>query len=245
MSLPKVVQLLGSRESLISVIVPAFNEAAALGPVLLRAHKVLQNLGVAHEVIVVDDGSTDQTAKVATVSGARLVTNNGNLGKGCALRRGFREAKGQVIVTIDADGENWPEEIPILLSPIMDVKEGADVVVGSRFMSRSIEPGVTSPVHLLGNKILNVTLYFLTKTRITDSQSGFRAFKRAALQNLALESRGYEIEAEMVVKMLRKGFTLKEVPITYNKRTSGCSKLRTFKDGFKILKTIIKVFFNS
>jgi len=229
---------------MVSVVVPAFNEGASLGSVLLRTHQTLQGLALPYELIVVDDGSTDQTAATAISHGARVISNGGNLGKGYALRTGLDEAKGDVMVTLDADGENRPEEIQLLLEPILKGYPPTDIVIGSRFAG-DIEPGAATFSHILGNKILNVVIFFLTGRWVSDSQCGFRAFKRELVQSLSLESKGYEIESEMTVKLLKRGCAVTVVPVTYSRRVAGTSRLRTFRDGFRILRTIIRVFFAS
>jgi glycosyltransferase involved in cell wall biosynthesis len=224
----------------VSVIIPAFNEDGSLEAILQRTQSVLRSLGKHYELIVVDDGSTDSTAAITLSCGAKLVSNGENLGKGFALRKGFHQASGQVIVTLDADGENKPEEIPLLLDPIMSQNDPVDVVIGSRFAEKTGSRCV-SWLHFVGNSIINATMALLLGTRLTDSQSGFRALKRDVLKDLALKSEGYEIEAEMTARMLKRGRVIREVPITYTQRTTGVSKVVTFKDGFKILRTIIQV----
>jgi glycosyltransferase involved in cell wall biosynthesis len=233
--------MLDEKEVSFSVVVPAFNEDGSLESILQRTHSVLRSLGNPYELIVVDDGSTDRTAAIALSCGAKLVSNGENLGKGSALRKGFHQASGQVIVTLDGDGENKPEEIPRLLDAIMSQNDRVDVVIGSRFAEKTGSRCV-SGLHFVGNSIINVTMALLLGMRLTDSQSGFRALKRDVLKDLTLKSEGYEIEAEMTARMLKKGRVIKEVPITYTQRSTGVSKVVTFKDGFKILRTIIQVF---
>lgn len=226
---------------MVSVIAPTLNEVATIGSVLSRTHSTLHNIGVPYEVIVVDNGSTDRTVEIAYRCGAEIISNGRNLGKGSSIRKGIHHARGLVIITLDTDGENQPEDIPRLLDLISN--ENVDIVIGSRFMGDRARG--RRGVHILGNKIINMLIFLLTGSWVTDSQSGFRVIKRRVLQSINLESRGYEIEAEMTVKVLKKGFIVKEVPITYNKLNNGSSKLHTFKDGFKIIKTILKVFFTT
>jgi len=228
------------KKPVVSVVIPAFNEKACIGSILLGTQEVLAKIGLPYEIIVVDDGSQDETAKVAKEYNAIVVENSENLGKGAALRAGFLKAEGDLIVTMDADGSHRPEDLFTIISPIL--KDEADVIIGSRF-NGEIGKNSTTKVHLIGNKIINMVILFLTGNYISDSQSGFRAYKRVALKKLSLCSSRYEIETEITVKMLRKGFRIKEVPVNCEKRMRGHSKLNGFSDGFIILKTIMKAMF--
>jgi len=231
-----------SEDPLISVIIPAFNEERNIGSILERTHKALKKMEIPYEVIVVNDGSDDLTPWVAVRHGVTLINNNQNLGKGNALRLGFEQARGNFLVTMDADGSHQPEEIPNLLCPALDGDADVDVVIGSRFNDR-MEDRATTKLHILGNKIFNAMILLLTGKYVTDSQSGFRVYKRDALKELTLSSSGYAIETEIAVKMLKNGFVIEEVPITCNRRNSGISKMRTLKDGFEIFKTILTASF--
>lgn len=228
-----------SRDSMISVIIPAFNEEKTLSRVLERTHDTLRNLGTPYEIIVVNDGSTDETANVALQNDVTLVSNGQNCGKGQALASGIAKAKGSILVTMDADGSHQPEEIPKLLYPIMADNPGSRIVVGSRFLG-NLEENAISHVHFIGNKIFNLLIKLLTGTGITDSQSGFRAYRREVLENLNIRSTGFEIETEMIMSGLKEGFSIEEVPITCKRRTDSVSRLHTFRDGFSILKIIVE-----
>jgi glycosyltransferase involved in cell wall biosynthesis len=235
-------------DPLISVVIPAFNEERSLGFILQRTYKVLGKMGFPHEVIVVNDGSNDRTAKVAMENGMILINNDRNLGKGDSLKRGFERARGYFVVTLDADGEHEPEDIPSLLHPVLNGENGKGVskdvaaVIGSRF-NGVMEDKAMSRLHIIGNKLFNALILLLTGGFVSDSQSGFRVYRRDVLKDLALNSSGYEIETEIVVKMLRRGFVVKEVPITHRRRFEGCSRLNTLRDGVKILLTIVKARF--
>jgi len=232
-------------DPLISVVIPAFNEEKSLGFILHRTYEMLREMGFPHEVIVVNDGSNDGTAKVAVENGTILVNNDRNLGKGDALKKGFMRANGYFVVTLDADGEHEPEEIPRLLYPVLNGENGKNdvaAVIGSRFNGKMEDKAMTR-LHVVGNKIFNALILLLTRRTVSDSQSGFRVYRRDVLRKLILNSLGYEIDTEIVVKMLKRGFVVKEVPITHNRRYSGFSKLDTFRDGLKILMTIVKARF--
>jgi glycosyltransferase involved in cell wall biosynthesis len=221
----------------ISVIIPSFNEERGLEIVLGRTHNVLDKLGVRNEVIVINDGSTDRTSEVALKNKAILLENPRNMGKGASLRRGLECARGEFIILMDADGENKPEDIPVLLEPFLNDGK-VSMVIGSRF--RVEVEREFSRVHMFGNKIFNLVIFLLTGRYVTDSQSGFRAYRCAALKDVSIDSFGFDVETEMLIKMLRKGLEFKEVPVTFDPRIEGSSRLRTFKDGFNILKAILK-----
>ena len=229
-------------DPLVSVVIPAFNEEKNLGFILERTYKILRKMGFPHEVIVINDGSTDGTAKVAIENGTILIDNHKNLGKGDALRKGFMRANGCFVVTLDADGEHQPKEVPSLLYPALNGGDDVAVVMGSRFNGRRGD-GAMTRLHVVGNKIINALILLLTGRFVSDSQCGFRVYRRDALEKLVLNSSGYEIETEIVVKMLKRGFVVKEVPITHSRRFEGFSKLDTFWDGLKILLTIVKARF--
>ncbi|MEM3011390.1 MAG: glycosyltransferase family 2 protein [Candidatus Bathyarchaeia archaeon] len=219
----------------ISVIVPAFNEEKTIEDVLIRTHLTLESLQFPYEIIVVDDGSTDRTREVASKLKATVLSNGKNRGKGYALKRGFQTAQGDIIITIDADGSHSPEDIKTLLTPILN---GADVVLGSRFRD-SNGKNSTKKLHLFGNSMINLLIRILTKKHVTDSQSGFRAYKRRILKELHVVSEGYEVETELTVKTLKNGNIIHEVPISSRKRKDGCSHLNPLRDGINILKTIL------
>lgn len=221
--------------SVVSVIIPAYNEEKTIGYVIEEVMHMMDALNVPYEIIVVDDGSTDGTREIASRYKVTLLSNGRNRGKGYALRRGFQYAQGDIIVTIDADGSHNPKEIPELIDSIFD---GADIVAGSRFLGSDRDH--TSKLHVFGNNLINLTIMVLTRKLITDSQTGLRAFKKDFLKKIDLESCGYEIETEITVKGLKNGFKFKEIPISCNRRKYSVSKLRTLSDGYKILKTILK-----
>lgn len=220
----------------VSVVIPAFNEERSIADVIAQTETVLESLNLSHEVIVVDDGSSDKTRLFASNNGATLISYAGNRGKGYALRTGFAAAKGQVLVTLDADGSHRPHDIPMILETLMN---GADVVFGSRYLEDNGNQ-VTTRIRTFGNRIFNMLIMFLTGMKVTDSQSGFRAYRREVLEEIELYSDGYDIDSELAVKTLKNGFNIKEAPIICLDRKAGNSKLRSFSDGFRIFKTILR-----
>lgn len=219
----------------VSIIIPAFNEGQSIGDVIQQTAVAMKQLTLSYEIIVVDDGSADNTRQVASTQGATVICDGNNRGKGYSLRTAFQQARGNIIVTIDADGEHEPKEIPKLINPLYN---GIDITAGSRFLGNGKD--FTSKLNIIGNKFLNFIIVILTGKYITDSQTGFRAFKRAFLNQVKLESNGYEIETEITVKSLRNGFKLQEVPISCTKRKHGKSSLRVAFDGFKMFRTILR-----
>ena len=220
----------------LSVIIPAYNEEKNIEEVLLRTKATMKTLQFPHEIIVVDDGSTDKTRSLAAKHNVTLVNNGRNQGKGHALRMGFEKATGDILVTMDADGSHRPEEIKKLIVPLLN---GADFVMGSRFIGER-KKDVVKRLHLLGNHLFNLIIFLLTRRRITDSQTGFRAFTKKVGKELQITSKGYEVETELTVKALKNGYSVQEEQITCEKRREGCSHVKPLYDGFKILKAIIK-----
>ncbi|MCW4010267.1 MAG: glycosyltransferase family 2 protein [Candidatus Bathyarchaeota archaeon] len=222
---------------LLSVVVPMYNEEPTVGNVIRRLKLVLSETGVRHEILVVDDCSLDGSVAAAAKYGVRVLKLKQHLGKGYVLRAGFAKAKGNIIATIDSDGSHLPEELPLLLLPVMQGK--ADLVIGSRF---STQTSATSSRNQAGNKLFNVLIHFLTGTPISDSQSGYRVMTREVLESMDLLSGEYEIESEMLVKTVKGRFCIREVPITFEQRTYGRSGIDPLMDGFKILVSIISAF---
>ena len=225
----------GLHRSAVTVIIPAYNEEKTIGDVISNTAEIMDGLDVPYEIIVVNDGSTDKTGLVASTYKATVLTNKVNRGKGYSLRRALKHAQGDIIVTIDSDGEHKPKEIPDLIEPLHN---GTDIVAGSRFLGSQSQ--VTTKLNVMGNFLFNTAIMTLTGQRVTDSQTGFRAIKRNVLEQLNLESDGYEIETEITVKGLKNGFVFEEKPISCERRKYNISKLKVLSDGAKILKTIIR-----
>ena len=220
----------------VSVIIPVFNEEATIGDIVIRTKKTLEKLGVKYEVIVVDDGSDDKSAFIAQKNGVRVL-RDGHNGKGFALRSGFKFANGDVVVTLDADGSHKPEEIPLVLNYLIENK--ADFVVGSRFANSEVNKTKVPKINRAGNRLFNNLTGYMTGVKITDSQSGFRAFRTSLIKKMNLSSSGYEVESEMLIKALKMGVRFTETPISFDQRTMGRSKLDPIRDGTRILYAIV------
>jgi len=220
---------------LLSVVIPIFNEEPTISDVIGRLKATMQKIGFKHEIIVVDDCSEDRSLEISKSQSVKVYSLKKHMGKGYALRVGFAKAKGEIIATIDSDGSHRPEELPLLLTPIL--QDQADFVIGSRFLRE--KPASARKLNAIGVRLFNVLIKIFTRTEVSDSQSGYRAMKSEILKNLRLRSGGYEIESEMLVKTARRGFRVKEVPISFEQRTYGTSRLDPVVDGFKILLSIV------
>jgi len=223
---------------LISVIIPVFNEELTISGVVERVRVVLQKIGIKYEIIVIDDFSTDRSLELSKRLGVKVYSLKKHLGKGYALRAGFTKAKGEIIITIDSDGSHRPEELTLLLTPILQDK--ADLVIGSRYLSQ--KPAAAKKLNAIGVRLFNLLIKVFTRAEVTDSQSGYRVMKSAVLRNMSLKSSEYEIESEMLVKTARQGFRIREVPISFEQRTYGKSRLDPMVDGFKILLSIVSAY---
>ena len=225
-------------EMLLSVVIPTFNEEPTIGDVIKRLKATLRQIGLKHELIVVDDCSADKSLEISRNHSVRIYSLKQHMGKGYALRVGFTKAKGEIIATIDSDGSHRPEELPLLLAPIL--RDQADFVIGSRFLNE--KPVSAKKLNAIGVRLFNALIKVFTRTGVTDSQSGYRVMKSEILKTQQLKSRGYEIESEMLVKTARRGFRVKEVPISFEQRTYGRSRLDPIIDGFRILLSIVAAY---
>lgn len=222
-------------EILLSVIIPVFNEELTIRNIINRTKSVLEKEKYVYEIIVVDDFSSDRSLNFSLEKRVRVLSLKSHVGKGCALRVGFAKSKGKIVATIDSDGSHQPEEMPSLLAPILS--DQSDLVIGSRYLnSKSV---IVKKFNALGVQLFNLLIHFLVKTLVSDSQSGYRVMKAEILKKISLQSSGYEIESEMLVKTARMGYRIKELPISFEQRTYGKSSLDPIIDGFKILISII------
>lgn len=215
----------------VSVVVPALNEADNLPHVLNRIPDWV------HEVLLVDGHSTDGTLRVTCTlkPHARIVEQRGR-GKGNALRNGFAAATGDIIVMLDADGSTLPEEIPAYVGALL---AGADYAKGSRFL----QGGGTDDMPLyrrLGNWGFVWFVRILFGGKFSDLLYGYNAFWTRVLPRLRLHTTGFEIETEMNLRALRAGLKIAEVPSFEAERIHGHGRLRTFPDGWRVLKTIVR-----
>jgi len=201
----------------ISVIIPAYNEELMIGGVVKRALATLRRIAGEFEITVVDDGSVDKTFDAACKFGVTVLKHENNLGKAAAIKTGLRNSIGEIIVTIDADGQHNPDQIPELLDPI--INEQADLVIGSRYLGGSSGFGI---VRQIFDKLFVLLACILLGKKLTDTQSGFIAFRKEAFEMLQVKS-NHLLTTELLIKAIKKGLTVKEVPVSVTKRRFGSS----------------------
>ncbi len=217
----------------LSVIVPAYNEKETIREVLERIRQVPQDL----EIIVVDDGSTDGTRETLAcldLPDVRVIFHEQNGGKGTAIRTGVAHATGDYVIIQDADLEYDPQEYPLLLQPIVEGR--ADVVYGSRFRGRLER---MSPVQWLGNRFLTLVTNLLYGVVLSDMETCYKLVPTKVIRQLDLRSRGFEFEPASTAKLLRRGYRLDEVPITYVARDASQGKKIDWRHGLPALRTLI------
>jgi glycosyltransferase involved in cell wall biosynthesis len=220
----------------VSVIIPCYNERATIREIVAA----VQAAGRAHEIIIVDDGSTDGTRDVlpelAAQVGVRVVYHEHNRGKGAAVRTGFDQAVGDVLLIQDADLEYDPRDYGALLQPIEEGR--ARVVYGSRFLG-----GPRTAMmfwHMIANKLLTLTTNVLYNTILSDMETGYKVFRAEVLRGVPLRSRRFEFEPEITAKVLKRGVRIFEVPITFFPREYAEGKKITWKDAPVALWTLVK-----
>jgi glycosyltransferase involved in cell wall biosynthesis len=226
----------GRKSELISVVIPTFREEKNIAKVLRGVKKQLHDYN--YEIIVVDDvRSKDRTAEIARRMGARVIYDN--VGKGAALMKGLRAAKGDVLIAMDADLSHEPKELRLLIDAI-DI--GYDVCTGSRFIIGGGSEDIPL-IRVIGNKFFVFLVNLLFGSNYTDMCYGYRSFRKGVPQRLGLQEKGFGIETEINIKAIKKGLKVVEVPSSEKRRAAGEGKLRTFRDGWVILSTIIKNIF--
>ena len=215
----------------IIVIIPAFNEQAAIGSV------VQKSLQYADDVLVVDDGSSDATCEIARKAGASILSHPTNFGKGVSLSDAFSRVEGyDVVVTIDGDGQHNPDEIPDLIKPVIENK--ADFVNGSRYINGFEEN--TPAYRRVGQRVLDIATNITAGTSVTDSQSGFRAFKGETISCYKFRDPGFGIESEMIADAAENNLRILEVPITVKYDVENSSTKGPVTHGVGVLLKIVK-----
>lgn len=239
----------------LSVIMPVYNERATLEEVVQRVRSVDLTINVTgdnpllqkpmtleREIVIVDDGSTDGTREVldrwraALPPDMQIIYHEKNQGKGAALRTGFQNAAGDVFVVQDADLEYDPRDYVKLLEPLLEGR--APVVYGSRFLGGP--RSAMSLTHTLGNKFVTIVTNLLYGTSLSDMETCYKCFRRDVIDGMRLNSRTFEIEPELTAKILKRGYDIFEVPISYNGRTFHEGKKLDWRDGFIAVRTLLR-----
>ena len=229
---------------LVSIVIPAYNEAPTIELVLRRVCDLDLNL----EVLVVDDGSADDTIAIVTalsrdLANVRLISHERNQGKGAAVRTGINQSQGDIVLIQDADLEYDPRDLPRLLAPLL---EGvADVVYGSRL--RGGEPQRAHLFwHYAGNRFLSLLTNVLYNTTISDMEVGYKAFRGDLIRSIHLVSNDFRFEPEVTAKILkRRDIRLYEIPISYYGRSFDEGKKITWRDGFLAVGALLRFRFSA
>jgi glycosyltransferase involved in cell wall biosynthesis len=215
----------------VTAVIPAMNEGRNVGYVIDRLPYIVT------EVILVDGHSTDDTVTVARAArpDIRVVMQDGH-GKGNALACGFATAREDIVVMLDADGSTDPREIPALIAPLL---AGAEIVKGTRFARGGRSEDITK-VRSAGNRVLLAIVNALYRTHYTDLCYGYAAFWRHAIDRLRIDCSGFEVDTLIAVRAARADLRVVEVPSVERSRRHGESNLRTFRDGRRVLRTIVR-----
>jgi len=213
----------------VSIIIPAYNEAAIIGNIVSDVKTLYPDF----DIVVINDGSTDDTAVAAQKAGAMVYSHPYNIGNGAAVKSGIRVATGDILVFMDGDGQHKPEDIAKLLEFFPDF----DMVVGARSVSDQASLG-----RALGNKIYNWFASYVAKFSIKDLTSGFRAVKSNVARNfLYLLPNTYSYPTTLTLGTLRSGMSVKYVPVKIQKRETGKSNIKMIQDGVRFFMIIIRI----
>lgn len=226
-------ELEGIEQKFILAAMPAFNEEKYIAKTIVHAKKY------ANQILVVDDGSTDSTAEIAKALGAIVIQHSSNMGYGGALQTIFntaRELNVDALVILDADGQHDPNFIPNLLKPL---NEGIDVVIGSRFLST--EKNNIPAYRVVGMKVLDTATNIAGNINVSDSQSGFRAYGKRAIEKIKVSGNGMSAGSEILLQIQGNGLNVAEVPIKVRYDIKNTSSQNAFSHGISVLNSIIGV----
>lgn len=217
---------------LISVVIPVFNEQNTIQTLVKR----VEDVPIDKEIIIVDDCSTDDTRTILAQINApniRVVLQPTNGGKGSALRTGFQHVQGDIVIIQDADLEYDPADYLALLAPIL--KGDTQVVYGSRFLG---EHRFSSSTHYWGNRFLTWVTNVMYQANLTDMETCYKAVQTEVLHGLQLTASRFDFEPEITAKLLRRGYQIVEVPISYHGRNFGEGKKISWRDGFSAVRML-------
>lgn len=221
----------------LSIIIPIYNEKDTILELLNRIKKV--GLKKEYEILMIDDGSIDGTReileKIKNENNYKVLFKEKNSGKGESLKLGFKKAVGQYVIVQDADLEYDPKDYLKLLEEISKHKK--TVVYGSRFMGEYKD---MSSLHYFGNQLLTFITNLLYGVKLTDMETCYKLFPRELIQSLKLRASRFEFEPEVTAKILKKGYKIVEVPISYAGRSHSEGKKITWKDGFSAIFSLVK-----
>lgn len=228
----------------LSIIIPVYNEKKTILELIKKVKEVSVNLE--KEIIIVDDCSTDGTTELLSkLKDVKVIFHKTNQGKGAAIKTALKHITGDIILIQDADLEYEPKDYPQLIKPILEGK--TKVVYGSRFKGKKIlaKERWKIPSHYIGNILLSLITTLLYGRYITDMETGYKVFTKDVIDNITLNAKGFEFEPEITVKILKKGYKIIEVPISYKSRSFNEGKKITWKDGVKALWYLIKYRFTN
>ncbi|MBU0686812.1 MAG: glycosyltransferase family 2 protein [Candidatus Margulisbacteria bacterium] len=218
----------------LSIIIPVYNEQNTLLEILKR----VQALDLNKEIIIVDDYSTDRTREILSKykeANTKIILQSKNQGKGAAIREGIKMAGGDYVIIQDADLEYNPQEILKLIKLVIDGQ--AQVVYGSRFKGKHVFRSLS---HYLGNKLLTLITNLLYRTTLTDMETCYKLIPTDLIKQIPLRANRFDFEPEITAKILKRGYKITEVPISYDSRTFAQGKKISWKDGFAAIYALIK-----
>jgi len=222
----------------LSVLIPVYNEAETIAEILRRVRAV--DTGMEREIVIVDDGSTDGTREIlqqqTSADGTKVITHETNQGKGAAVCTALQHATGDILLVQDADLEYDPREYPDLLKPILEAR--SQVVYGSRF--RGGPHKAMFFWHMVGNRFLTLVTNLLYNTVLSDMETCYKVFTREVADRLNLKSPRWGFDAEITAQILKMGYRIYEVPISYTGREFYEGKKISWQDGFVVLWTLLK-----
>ncbi len=226
------------KDTKVEIIIPTLNEEQTLGALIKDIRSSALSVDVS--ILVVDGGSTDRTTEICKLENVKYILQKAK-GKGSAMREAVEQSDADIVVFIDGDGTYSASDLESMLEPLLN--DQADMVVGSRISGKR-EKGAITLFNTFGNKLFNKTINFAMKTSISDSLSGYRALYRKTFRELVLFSHTFEIEVEMTVEALAKGYRVLEVPIRYGLRNGTRTKLDPMGDGARIGRTLLFILMN-